>query len=475
MLRKRVAAFAALIAIAVSVNAQTSTESTLDWVPPAGQDGVEATVQVRIVYNTYLGEPTQRATARATLGNRLVYQGESYTRQQLGSREFDKAEFGLINVEADIFHNGVRISTVRHNNLISGDIAGSPDWDEVFPGVSEERARQAFRDGFQIRNIRLVDVGNYRMDVATNEFRQARRAEERAAEEEERERQRAEEEDERQRAAEEEEAERQRAAEEEEAERQRAAEEEEAERQRAAEEEEAALVAERQRIAEEEAERRRAEEARREFEEQQRRDEERRRAAEEMEEQMRGASAGLGAMFDMGHGLFATFFLYEYDSTFGSEESTSNSNQFVGLGFVAPIWGKRGSVTTSFMWGADVDEFAFAPEDEVRREPSSDYEFYGGSFGLGLKPGGSVFWNLAYPYVSFQGLYMTDYSDYIELTEAEGLHLSDAEPQSEWLTGWEYGLRGHYAIFFVQAGYNTLLEGYSFSFGLQPPTGYMNR
>jgi len=83
-----------------------------------------------------------------------------HTRSQVGAEIFDDFDFGTINILADIYVGPTKISTVRFSNLISGDIAGSPNWGEVFPGVSADGAKEAFRSRFTILNVRMVDVNN---------------------------------------------------------------------------------------------------------------------------------------------------------------------------------------------------------------------------------------------------------------------------------------------------------------------------
>ena len=133
---------------------------TVSWVPAGDQNGVESSVDISIRYDLYMGEPTRRATGKATIGDRVHYNGQVYTRTQVGDEIFDDFDFGVINVEADIFVGTAKISTVRFSNLISNDIAGSPNWDAVFPGVGADAAKEAFRSRFTIQNVRMVDVKN---------------------------------------------------------------------------------------------------------------------------------------------------------------------------------------------------------------------------------------------------------------------------------------------------------------------------
>jgi hypothetical protein len=138
------AAIAAFSVLAPSATAQDVIKrGAIQWIPPSGQNGVEASIEYVIEYGTYMQEPTRKASARATVGNRVHYNGQVYTRSEVGDDLFDDFEFGPINIEADVMVGTARISTVRHTYLLSGDIPGSPSWSKIFPGVSAEGAKDA--------------------------------------------------------------------------------------------------------------------------------------------------------------------------------------------------------------------------------------------------------------------------------------------------------------------------------------------
>jgi hypothetical protein len=123
-------------------------------------NGKDVTLDFAVQYDAFMGEPLIKSRTKIlSSGNYVMYNGKRYTRQELGDRVFDQIEIGLINVTFDIYQGNSKITTVRLNNEISVSfIPGSPDWDELWPGVSEERAKQIWKDGYSIRNARLVDV-----------------------------------------------------------------------------------------------------------------------------------------------------------------------------------------------------------------------------------------------------------------------------------------------------------------------------
>lgn len=58
-----------------------SYSGTVSWVPASDQNGVESSVDIAIRYDLYMGEPTRRATGKATIGDRVQYNGQVYSRR----------------------------------------------------------------------------------------------------------------------------------------------------------------------------------------------------------------------------------------------------------------------------------------------------------------------------------------------------------------------------------------------------------
>ncbi|WP_405377411.1 hypothetical protein [Nonlabens sp. Asnod3-A02] len=124
------------------------------------QNGKNLTLNFAVQYDAFFGEPLIKSRTKITNeGNFIIYNGKKYTREQIGDKAFDNVEIGLVNVAFDIYQGSIKVTTVQLDNELSVSfIAGSPDWDELWPGVSEERAKQIWKEGYTIRNARLYNV-----------------------------------------------------------------------------------------------------------------------------------------------------------------------------------------------------------------------------------------------------------------------------------------------------------------------------
>lgn len=488
----------AFLSLPASINAQgfepIRHRATVSWVPPAGQNGVEASVEVAIKYDVFMNEPTRMATGRATIGDRVYYDGNVYTRSQVGEEIFDDFDFGIINILADIYVGPTKISTVRFGSLMNNDIAGSPDWDEIFPGVGAEAAKDAFRTRFSIQNVRLVDVSNRISGMAgwvkereqeqayTDAMGRARRMEQagdlegaRAAYDE---ASRAKPGDDAASTA------RQRVDTElqaQEAERQRREQAAEQARQQAEAQREAAAAAQRQQEQQDrDAAQRRADEAaardaerrrqqQEEFERIQREGRERQRQIEETQDRVReGIAAGMAQsnatepFFGEGMGLYLKMMRQEVPESFLQEEGTED--KALSFGMVGPLGG-RFTVNVGVTIYKGDESTPFYPTYEGTDTPVDEesVSYYGGDIGLGMKlgRGWGILSNLAYPYASVN---LGEYSTY----DAGRME----EPVSEYVYSFEYGVRGMLSFLYYQVGYSEHYDQMVYSFGIVNPIRY---
>jgi|GEM_PF-1304169 len=469
---------------------------TVAWVPPAGQNGVEASLDIAIKYDIFMGEPTRMATGRATIGDRVHFNGEVYTRSQVGDEIFDDFEFGVINILADIYVGTAKISTVRFNSLISGDIAGSPDWDEVFPGVGPEAAKEAFRTPFTIRNVRMVDVNNRIFQIEgwvrdrerertyADAMDRARRMEQAGdlagAQSAYDEAARAKPGDEAASSARQRVQTEQREKEAEQRRQEQAAEQA---RQQAEEQREAAAEAQRQRdqeaqsaaqrqadeAAAREADRRRQQQE--EFDRIQEEARERQRQIDETQDRVReGIAAGMAQsnantpFFDEGMGLYVKLMNREVPESFLEEGGTEGKALSVGM--VGPfLRGGRFTVNIGVTIFKGDETTPFYPTYEGTETPVDEdkVSYYGGDFGLGLKlgRGWGLLSNLAYPYASVN---LGQYSYY----DADRME----DRVSEFNYSFEYGVRGMLYFLYYQAGYSEHYDQMVYSFGIVNPIRY---
>jgi hypothetical protein len=133
-----------------------SVETSFSHVPPSGEDGLEFTVRVKIKYHTIMfGEPAYNVVAKKEKGDRVHYQGKVYARSQVGEEVWKKLEVGTLDLAADIYDGSYKVASMSYPNVISFDISGSPNWGDVFPGLSAEEEKALFKKGLSIKNVRV--------------------------------------------------------------------------------------------------------------------------------------------------------------------------------------------------------------------------------------------------------------------------------------------------------------------------------
>lgn len=112
------------------------------------QNGNSGSVSFKLEYDVFFGEPTVKVIAKVA--------------------NYENCEPGLLDVAVDIYSGSIKVSTKTFTNLISIDIAASPNWDVVFPGLSAEESKDLFRNGFSIRNPRMVNLEFPNCDSGSN-------------------------------------------------------------------------------------------------------------------------------------------------------------------------------------------------------------------------------------------------------------------------------------------------------------------
>ena len=133
-LKKSIALFVFVFFSFASFSQIRSLEKRITY----NQNGNSGSIDFRVNYDVFMGEPTRTVVAKVA--------------------SYENCEPLKINIAVDIYNGVQKVSTVTYKNLISFDVAGSPDWDEVFPGVSAEGAKDLFTNGFSIRNARAVNL-----------------------------------------------------------------------------------------------------------------------------------------------------------------------------------------------------------------------------------------------------------------------------------------------------------------------------
>lgn len=141
-----------------------SVETSFNHVPPSGVDGLEFNVRVKIKYHTIMfGEPAYNVVAKKEKGDRVHYKGKVYTRSQVGEEVWKKLEVGTLDLAADIYDGSYKVASMSYPNVISFDVSGSPNWGDVFPGMSAEEEKALFKKGLSIRNVRVAKAATLGM------------------------------------------------------------------------------------------------------------------------------------------------------------------------------------------------------------------------------------------------------------------------------------------------------------------------
>lgn len=95
-------------------------------------------LRFKCVFDAFFGEPTEKAMVEVL--------------------SHDGCEPSVIDVSVDIYSGNTKVSTKTFTNLISFDVSGSPSWGDLWPGVSAERVKELYKNGYTIRNARLASA-----------------------------------------------------------------------------------------------------------------------------------------------------------------------------------------------------------------------------------------------------------------------------------------------------------------------------
>lgn len=133
----------------------------INWTPPEGaQQGAEASAQIKIIYDAFFGDPTRNHLAgNFKLGSYVIYNGQKIAVSSLPASVVSQIKFSSPDIAYDIYNSQNQlVCTVTDANVLSNDMASSPAWGKLFPGLTAEQAKDLYRAGFSIKNIRLTQV-----------------------------------------------------------------------------------------------------------------------------------------------------------------------------------------------------------------------------------------------------------------------------------------------------------------------------
>lgn len=138
---------------------KTVFQGAVNYIPAAGATNDAAfSVTVKIVLDVFFGDATQQHVAGSyKLGDHVIYKGRRIATAGLPQQVKDKIKFGSVDIVYDIQNkSGKIVSTKKQGTVLNFDMAGSPSWKDIFPGLSAEQAKQLYKDGFSIVNVRIT-------------------------------------------------------------------------------------------------------------------------------------------------------------------------------------------------------------------------------------------------------------------------------------------------------------------------------
>jgi hypothetical protein len=118
----------------LSQNYRTEHQETVNYIEGANN----GSIKFKVVFDAFMGEATVTVVAKVDA--------------------YENCKPSLIDISIDIYSGNNKVSTKTFTNLINVDIAGSPSWDDLFPGLSAEEAKNLYKSGFSIRNVRVAKL-----------------------------------------------------------------------------------------------------------------------------------------------------------------------------------------------------------------------------------------------------------------------------------------------------------------------------
>lgn len=145
---------------------KTVGEAPVRWEPPDGEDGLAFSGLARVTLDVFFGEPTEKHIAGKWVpGPYAVYRGQRV--DLAGVPEAVKKKLGpsMVDLCYDLQSSGRVVSTKCQGMVMDSDMAGSPNWSKMFPGLSASEAKDLYRSGFEIVNIRITKVHGTRLSL----------------------------------------------------------------------------------------------------------------------------------------------------------------------------------------------------------------------------------------------------------------------------------------------------------------------
>ncbi len=131
----------------------------VSWNPPiSNKNDAAFNVTVKIKLDAFFGDPTETYVAvNYKLGSYVIYKGQKIYTSTLPEDIKKKITFYSVDIAFDIQNNqGKIVSTKTVGNVVTNDFPGSPNWDKMFPGLSAQAAKDLYKAGYSIVNVRIT-------------------------------------------------------------------------------------------------------------------------------------------------------------------------------------------------------------------------------------------------------------------------------------------------------------------------------
>ena len=143
------------------ISAQERTFNSRVQYRTGNKDGKNLTVDFVAIYDTHLNDPVYKESARViSEGDFIMYNGKKYYRNDIGNEVFNRVATGLLNIQFDIYQNSSKISTVRRSSVATSSqlVPYGFFWRTLWPGVSMENAKNIYKNGFTVKNVKIYNV-----------------------------------------------------------------------------------------------------------------------------------------------------------------------------------------------------------------------------------------------------------------------------------------------------------------------------
>lgn len=143
------------------------TAQLKDWTPARGDNGPEIeSMTVKWSFSDRSGQPEQTFFMQWYLGRDYYYEGERYALADLG-READRISFSALVLEADLYADDRKVSTLRFDMGATPPHGGpwgpevNYEWSlrKLFPRLSASESEIAFSDAYlELKNLRVREA-----------------------------------------------------------------------------------------------------------------------------------------------------------------------------------------------------------------------------------------------------------------------------------------------------------------------------